>query len=116
MNLKKSKKIQLVLISAALASCHREFIPSGSIPVSDYALTEAPVYDEEVNPIYMPCFQGQQSLWRYSFNPTGYYYAAPAGQGYYPSGYKYRKAIIWRGNKLILRGGWGKTAGSSTAS
>jgi hypothetical protein len=117
--MKKSKQIQLLLISAALASCNREFVPAASSTqlLDKSVMTQEPTYDDrDINPNCVPCYLTQQLIWNYAFNPGNYYSFSPISLGYYSSGYKYRSAVISRGNKLIIRGGWGKTATTSTAS
>jgi hypothetical protein len=111
--MKKTKKIQLVLITAALASCNRVMIPlePTSNPVLDSTLTAAPAYDttNSLNS-YTPCCEPCSQLWDYSFNPFGYYYGTDIGRSYYSPRKEYRKKVAWHGSHVILRGGWGKTS------
>ncbi len=110
--MKRTKKIQLVLISAALASCNRVLVPLEPIGnhAVDSTLTAAPVYDGDSSMgRYMPCCQAYSQLWNYSFNPFVFYYPGPLGQSYYHPGKEYRKKIGWQGNQVVVRGGWGKS-------
>jgi hypothetical protein len=115
--MKKTKKIQLVLITAALASCNRVMIPLQPIsnPVLDSTLTAAPGYDPADSlSNYAACCEPCSQLWNYSFNPFGYYYSTEIGRSYYYPGKEYRKKVAWHGSKIILRGGWGKTGMSNS--
>jgi hypothetical protein len=115
--MKRSLRVQLVLITAALASCSREWVPRQSIDVnpSDPALTAAPLYGTA--PYYTGCEpcseQSTARLWNYSFNPFGTYYW-PGATWYYPGGV-YRKGSVWRNDHVIVRGGLGKSANSAGA-
>ena len=117
-SMKRSLRVQLVLITAALASCSREWIPRKSIDVdpSDSALTAAPAYGSV--PYYTrcePCSETTMAqLWNYSFNPFGTWYWPVGGGWYYPGGV-YRKGAVWRSSHVIVRGGLGKSANSAGA-
>jgi hypothetical protein len=115
--MKKTGKIQLVLITAALASCDREIAPRQSltaypagstfIGTPDTTLTAGPVYDTDPY---------DYSLWNYSFNLyTNFYYISPNGKSYYYPGNRYRKGFFRKSDHFIVRGGWGK-AGHSVSS
>jgi hypothetical protein len=114
--MKKTKTISLLLVSAALASCQRDFVPlrsTGEQPI-DSALLDEPQYEEVVSP--SPCSscceqapQNYQPLWNYSFNPIGSIAPFPVRHAYH---YHWGKEIpvVNRGNKAIVRSGWGSTA------
>jgi hypothetical protein len=109
----RTKQIRLVLVTALLASCNRIIIPDNAADgnIADSTLTGKPVYDEsrydcncEFNPYYQP----------YSFDLGFYYTGLPYGYSYTP-GHSYRKLAGWQNKKLILRGGFSKTAGSTAS-
>ena len=109
----RAKQIRLVLVTALLASCNRVIIPDrsaeGDIP--DSTLTGKPIYDEsryDCNCVFNPYYQP------YSFDFGFYYTGQPYGYTYTP-GRNYRKLAGWQNNKLILRGGFSKTAGSAAS-
>ena len=117
--MKKSKQIQLVLITAALASCNRQLVPQVSgLPVTaDSTLTAPPPYgsDTACGTFNECCQEVYSQLWNYSFNPLGTYYypGAPLGTWYYP-GVLYRKGAFWRNKHFVVRGGWGKSASAGS--
>lgn len=126
--MKKSTRIQLVLITAALASCNRQTVPqlpaddSYSYPITDSTLTAGPApfipdstgpadeygygYGYE-DPWYM--------VWNYSFNPYYSYYIGPVHSVYYNPGRFRRRGSFVHGSTSIVRGGFGKTAMASTS-
>jgi hypothetical protein len=111
--MKRSKKIQLVLITAALASCNRHIVPSQSsanIDV-DSILIAPPAYSESVD---CNCGQLDSSAKNYLFNPLSINYFNRLNNIYYP-GKLYRKGAFWRNDHFIVRGGFGKNAGSAAS-
>jgi hypothetical protein len=115
--MKKSGKIQLVLITAALASCHRELIPSQSFTrnTADSTLTApAPGADPYYSTFNVCCQEAYSQLWNYSFNPLSTFYFGPIGPSYYYPGGLYRKGAFWRSNHFIVRGGLGKSSSSAS--
>ena len=84
--MKKSKQISLVLISAALASCNRQF---NEVEKNDVYMRSDTT--EEYTPVYPQDNFG--NLWYYSFRPYGYYNNCYYGyyNGYYNNylGYYY---------------------------
>jgi len=98
--MKKSTKIQLVIITAALASCNRIIIPSmsetGYLP--DPGLMAIPAYEDTASDC--PCTQNNKRDTLY--------------EPYYP-GYYYRKGAFWRNHQFVVRGGFGKSSGSAAS-
>jgi hypothetical protein len=113
----RAKNIQLVIVTALLASCNRTIIPEESAAASstpDSSLTRTPAPDQRiydcdcvVNPFY-PSYQP------YSLDVDFYYSGQPYGYAYTP-GRNYSKALVWHKNTFILRGGFGKTTGSTAS-
>jgi len=113
--MKKSKKIHLVLITAALASCNRVIIPSQPDAgyIADSTLTHTPAGDDST---YDCCRELNMPLYNYPFNLSGIYYSGgPVGGLYYPVR-TYRKGAFWRSHRFIVRGGFGKAAASVAGS
>jgi hypothetical protein len=114
--MKKTKAISLILVSAALASCQRNFVPARNSngPFIDSALLEEPEYAEvrSSSPCISCCqlnAQNNQLLWNYSFNPIGNLSPFPVTTHYYYH-WKNEKSVIVRGSKAIVRSGWGTSA------
>jgi hypothetical protein len=113
----RAKNIQLVIVTALLASCNRTIIPeefAAAGDTADSSLTRAPAPDQRiydcdcvVNPYY-------QSYQPYSLDFSFYYSGQPYGSTYSP-GHNYSKALVRHNNTFILRGGFGKST-ASTAS
>ena len=111
--MKKSTKIQLVLITAALASCNRVIIPSmsGTGYLPDPSLTATPAYEEAVP----DCSCTQNDKRDTLYYPRNVYYPLPSEyEPYYP-GYYYRKGAFWRNHQFVIRGGFGKSSGSAAS-
>jgi hypothetical protein len=101
--MKKSRHIELILITAALASCHR---PSREWSSANRVY----VRSDSTAPYTRTYNHGHGGLWYYAFRPYGNYYF---GQ-YHRVGY-YSDAISERGNigtnfgkSDIVRGGFGR--------
>ena len=100
--MKRSKNIQLVLITAALASCHRpgkQWTNGNNVYIrSD---STAPY-----TRMYHPVGPG---LWFYAFRPYGSYWLGSYRRvGYYSSAISERSNIGFNGEKGgIVRGGFG---------
>ncbi len=118
--MKKSTKIHLILVSAALASCNRVIIPAQPAAgyIADPTLTAAPIGDDstgacgycsEINmqPGNYQTYPYYSYDFYYNWQPFGVYYL------YYP-GSAYRKGAFWRNNQFILRGGFGKRASAGS--
>lgn len=108
----RAKKIQLVLVTALLASCNRVIIPDRTADgnTTDSALTVKPVYDDnryDCNCVFNPYYQP------YSFDFGFYYTGQPYGNMYIP-GRNYRRIATWQNSKLIVRGGFSKTSTTSS--
>ena len=117
--MKKSKKIQLVLITAVLASCNRSIFPSQPDPVYDPGYVQAgPGYIQAHTDTDSVYSSSPDACWidpaMYDCYPPYYYLNA-----YYPgwsfSWYSaprlvYRSHSISRRRSFIPRGGFGKTA------
>jgi hypothetical protein len=108
----RAKKIQLVIVTALLASCNRVIIPDRTTDANttDSTLTVKPPGDESAygcdcafNPNYQP----------YHFDFVNFYTGLPYGNIYIP-GRTYRKYVGWQNSKLILRGGFSKSASVSS--
>jgi hypothetical protein len=111
--MKKTQRIKLVLITAALASCNRQLVPrpSFSDQLADSTLTAAPAADSDScsNGFNECCEEVYSQMWNYSFNPfCNFYFSVPVGHPYYPGGL-YRKGAFWRQQHFVNRGGWGKS-------
>jgi hypothetical protein len=131
--MKKTKGIQLVLITAALASCGRQWIPRQAVTAdpADSTLTAAPAaggspYDDPYAdpPSPCDCESPVAQLWNYSFNLFSVYYFGPVGPGYrtprYQAGHRtpggfHGKGAAWRNSHFVVRGGIGKSAHSAGA-
>ena len=112
--MKKSKKVTLVLMTAALASCNRYLAHSHPQPAysqgkeaSDSCTTEN-VYTD---PAYDPWYGLLMSQWIYAFNPYAYNYY------YYGHSRRTRVGHFQNGHWIhrfyrtgVLRGGWGRSA------
>jgi hypothetical protein len=111
--MKKSRQIQLVLITAALASCNQ--------PKKDWEGSSKHTYlrSDSTAP-YSRAHHGAGSalLWYYAFRPYGGYYGNRYTRaGYYSSALHERSNIGSNGFKSgIVRGGFGRTGGYSVSS
>jgi hypothetical protein len=107
--MKRSKKIKLVLITAALAACNRTLVPPASKTVypEDTTLTATPA---ERDSTCDPCSQAIiSSIWNYSFsNKWPFSFEQISYSPYYPEKL-YRKGAVWKNNHFIVRGGFGKS-------
>lgn len=114
--MKKSRHIQLVLITAALSSCNHEFIPrGGKVPIiSDSALTAGNSLTDTVSCLI--CCQNNQKFWNYSFNPFGNNSFGVIGNYYYDPEKRYKSIIKMKGTNMVVQGGWGKTSSSISVS
>ena len=116
--MKKSTHIQLILITAALASCNRAVIPQQQPEsiTADSTLTMPVVNDSTYVDNYNDC--GCNDFYPSRVNsstPYSTFYISPVYDSYYYTGRRYRKATVVRGSTAIVRGGFGKssvTAGS----
>ncbi len=104
--MKKSKKIQLILITAALASCNK--------PTKDWGDEDSKTYirSDSSAPYSRTHYHGSNaaSLWYYAFRPYGYY-----SNGHYQRVGYYSDAIHASSNtgsnafkSGIVRGGFGR--------
>lgn len=110
--MKKSQKIQLVLITAALASCNRTIYPSQPDPVYDPGYVQSPantdsVYADSsdacrVDPAMYDCY--------YPDYYTGTYYPGWSFDWLFNVRAVYRRHGIFRRRAFIHRGGFGKIA------
>jgi len=111
--MKKSKHIQLVLITAALASCNRTIVPQedASNIVADSTLTAPVETDSMYVDGYIDC--NCQDIYPAANDSTrsyGTYYIGPTYGSYYYAGRRYRQVSGWQGSKVIVRGGFGKSS------
>jgi hypothetical protein len=110
--MKKSRHIHLVLITAALASCHK--------PANHWTNGNA-VYlrSDSTAPYTRVSHQGVPGLWYYAFRPYGYYsFGAYRRVGYYSNAISESSNIGNNSAKSgIVRGGFGGSAeGGESAS
>ncbi|HEY4063577.1 MAG TPA: hypothetical protein VGM30_16835 [Puia sp.] len=116
--MKRSLRVQLVLITAALASCSRVWVPARSLNdnLSD-TISRAITPPCETDSCFCPCEPcddpSMMQLWSYAFDPFGVYYW-PAGSWYFPDGIR-RKGTVWRNSHAIVRGGLGKSVHAAGA-
>ena len=124
--MKKSKTIQLVLITAALASCNRVIIPSQSAEAAepDPSLTAATAGEDSV---YDCSCQLDPNNYNW-YNPYDYYnepfidfnmyYTGQPFNVPYRPGHLYRINTTFHHHVIVVRGGFGKaaSAGSSSSS
>jgi hypothetical protein len=108
----RAKQIQLVIVTALLASCNRVIIPDRTADgnTTDSTLTVKPDYDESTygcDCVFIPNYQP------YSFDFGSYYIGLPYGNIYTP-GRNYRRLATWQNSKLIIRGGFSKTSTTSS--
>jgi hypothetical protein len=99
---KKTKHIQLILITAALASCHR--------PSNDWQSgNRVYVRSDSTAPYTRTYNYGHAALWFYAFRPYGSYYNGVYRRaGYYSSAISERGNIGGNTGKMgIVRGGFG---------
>ena len=109
--MKRSKKIHLVLITAALASCNRVVIPSQSATayITDSTLTQTP--DEE-DPSQCVCTVNANDSSTISLydEPYSFYYNGSFYGPVYTPGRIYRRGAFWRSHRFVVRGGFGKSS------
>jgi hypothetical protein len=106
--MKKTSHIQLVLITAALASCHHPSTPQWQNGNNTFIRSDSTApYTRMDHPI-----PGGALLWYYAFRPYGNYY----GGIYRRTGY-YSDALSETGNigtnsvkSSVIRGGFGESA------
>ncbi len=100
--MKKTKHIQLILITAALASCHR---PSNEWQSGNKVYGRS----DSTAPYTRAHHFGGALLWFYAFRPYGSYYnGAYRRAGYYSGAISERGNIGLNGTKSgIVRGGFG---------
>ena len=123
---KKTKTIQLVLITAALASCNRVIIPGQSAATTDPdpALTAATIEEDSVYDCSCQLNVNNYNWYNpydYFNNPYVYFDLYYTGQPFnvpYKAGQRYRINTTFRNHVLVVHGGFGKaaSAGSSAAS
>jgi hypothetical protein len=102
--MKKSKYIELVLITAALASCNRER--------NDWQSSKTYLRSDTTAPYTRTHYHGGGGLWYYAFRPFGNFYNG----GYQRAGY-YSNALHESSNignnsfkGAVSRGGFGRGA------
>jgi hypothetical protein len=112
----RAKNIQLVIVTALLASCNRTIIPEefADANTPDSSLTRTPAPDQRIydcDCVFNPYYQSYQP---YSLDFSFYYSGQPYGYTYTP-GRNYGKALVRHNNTFILRGGFGKSTGSTAS-
>jgi len=108
--MKKSTKIQLVLITAALASCNRVIIPADSQAGyrPDPTLAQQPLDTSSTCNCTENHFYNDDSM-VYPYN--GFY----TNFSLYFPGAQYRRGFVWRSHQFIQRGGFGKNSFSAAS-
>jgi hypothetical protein len=101
--MKKSKHIELILITAALASCHR---PSNQWSSGNRVY----VRSDSTAPYTRTYYHGNGGLWYYAFRPYGNYYLGEYRRaGYYSDAISERSNLGSNfGKSGIVRGGFGR--------
>jgi len=117
----KSKNIQLVLITAALASCNRALIipeQQFSPVAADSVLTRPPSYiDTLTNASFCACNceAGYYRLWNYAMDPNADPYTiVPFNSRYYFPEHYESKTLAWQNDHVVVRGGFGSYCVEST--
>ncbi len=115
--MKKSGKIELVLLTALLTGCSRTLVPAPAHTVfpEDSSLTAMPAARDATCD---PCQQAILSqAWNNSLGYSWPYLRGILPGGYYYPGQVYRKGAVWKNPHLvIIRGGFGKTWFQSASS
>jgi hypothetical protein len=109
--MKKTRQIQLVLITAALASCNQ--------PKKDWeGSSRTYLRSDSTAPYSRAHYGGSGFLWFYAFRPYGNFYGNRYTRaGYYSSALHESSNIGNNGLKSgIVRGGFGRTGGYSVSS
>ena len=111
--MKKSKKINLVVLTAILASCNRSMIPIQQPIAASYdsSLTISPSPgDSTYNLAFIPC---SCQIEKYNKQITGQdFYMAPMNEAYYsPTKWQQRQST-WIGKSFVVKGGFGQTGNS----
>ncbi len=118
--MKKSKKIQLVLITAALSSCSRVIIPNEPLQncLADTSLANTPVdWDAYETAAAVPSYQiNYEPIWYHSFFYLRPAYAHPDWSPLVHPGMWYRPPVSWNGGAAVVRGGFGVSAKTVTIS
>ncbi len=112
--MKRSKKIHLVLITAALASCSRQIIPSqpNAGYVNDPMLTQPNEYADSTYECY--CSAGDSMGRNTLYNSSGYWSGGQPYDFFYRPGHIYRRGTFWQSHhQVVVRGGFGKISVSS---
>ncbi len=130
--MKRSKKIQLLLVTAVLASCNRVIIPGetaaayapgqGMTVASDSALTNTfdpsligpPAYNDD----WYNCtcqLDDAYSNYPYDYygNYYGFYYTGSSRLPLYRAGHTYRRQAFWQNHQFTIKGGFGRGAAST---
>lgn len=136
--MKRSKKIQLLLVTAVLASCNRVIIPGetaaayapdpnraavpANAPDSTFTITSANTIDPSLiatpayNADWYNCTcQLDYAYFNYPYNYYGFYYTGHPWLPLYRPGHTYRRQAFWQNHQFIIKGGFGRGA-ASTAS
>jgi hypothetical protein len=109
--MKKSRQIQLVLITAALASCNQ--------PKKDWeGSSRTYLRSDSTAPYSRAHYGGGGFLWYYAFRPYGSFYGNRYNRAGYYSGALHQSSNIGNNGLKsgIVRGGFGRTGGYSVSS
>lgn len=100
--MKKSKLVSFVLITAALASCHRHHQHHDRHPLVWMRADESADYSQQV---YYP----GPYVWYYAFRPYGSYYGGSYHHAGYYSGSIHESSNVGHGSfkSSVARGGFG---------
>lgn len=123
--MKRSKKIQLLLVTAVLASCNRVIIPGETTaayaPDSnpnlapawafDPSLTATPAYNVDW---YNCTCQLDYAYSNYPFNfDFSFYNTGTPRLPLYRPGHTYRRQAFWQNHQFTIKGGFGRGAAST---
>jgi hypothetical protein len=115
--MKRSKKIQLLLVTAILASCNRVIIPGETMAAyaPDPNRTAAPA---DSSLIATPAFNDSWynctcQLDDAYYNYFSFYYTGHPWLPLYRPGHFYRRQAFWKNHQFTIKGGFGRGAAST---
>lgn len=123
--MKRSKKIQLLLVTAVLASCNRVIIPGETTAAyaadSDPNLAPAYAFDPSLTatPAYNDDWYNCTCQLDYAYNnyPYNYYFnfynTGHPWLSLYRPGHTYRRQAFWQNHQFTIKGGFGRGAAST---
>ena len=111
--MKKSTKVQLVLISVALASCNRLVVPQPTAMNSQTDMFDPGVDSNHTDSC---CNEYYSELWNFSLEPQQQFPDLPSKYSLHYLAGNYRERSFWKKNTIIVRGGWGNCGVTTTGS